>query len=192
MATHRELVLNFLKTHSVKVSAPGEMFTLASGEKSRFYINVKNTALAGRVHESLAYLLYDELAHGYYGALQAVAGVALGGCHLASIVGLYASLKGGTQLDVVYVRKAAKDHGTKSLVEGPAHEGPVSIVLLEDVITTGGSSMEAAQHLREAGYDVRGVLAVVDRRVERLPTLRDGLAVRSLFTLDDFADCLPG
>lgn len=190
METYRKLVLDLLKLYSVKVSPPGEEFTLASGEKSRFYIDVKKTALHRKVHQPLAYLLYDVLAHGEFGPIEAVAGVALGGCHLASIVALYATLEGGTSLDVVYVRKAAKDHGTKNLVESPSHGPETHVVLLEDVITTGESSAQAAQHLREAGFDVRGVLAIVDRRKERTPILRDGSMVRALYTLDDFADAL--
>jgi orotate phosphoribosyltransferase len=187
---YRNLILDLLKTHSLKIAPPGEEFDLASGEKSRFYLDVKKTAFQGKAHFPLAYLLYDVLAHGEFGPVQAVAGVPLGGCHLASIVALYAPLHGKTQLDVVYVRDKAKDHGTKSLVEAPAHDAGFTVVLLEDVITTGGSSMEAAKRLREAGYDVRGVLAVVDRRTAPSPSLPDDLMVRSVFTLDDFADSL--
>jgi orotate phosphoribosyltransferase len=187
MFDYRVQVLDLLKLHSVKVAKPGaELFKLTSGEMSRFYIDVKKTALSSKAHLPLAYLLYDELAHGEFGPVEAVAGVALGGCHLASIVGLYAVLQGQTQLDVVYVRKEAKDHGAMNLVEHPAMTKGARVVLLEDVVTTGGSSVKASGHLTEVGYDVRGVLAVIDRREHRAPVLSNGLPIRSIFTLDDF------
>ncbi len=187
MKPHRDHVLSLLKTHSVRVSPPDQLFKLASGELSRFYIDVKRTALDHQAHLSLACLLYLGSKLQFPGTA-AVAGVALGGCHLASITAVYAELVENDKLDVVYVRKQAKDHGTKNLVECSGASKPGKIVLLEDVVTTGGSSMEAAKHLREAGYDVRGVFAVVDRRTERQPTLPDGTQVRSIYTLDDFAD----
>jgi orotate phosphoribosyltransferase len=185
--SEREEVLDLLKLYSVKIAPAGEEFTLASGAKSKFYIDVKKTALFWKAHLPLAYLIYDELAHGDFGAIESVAGVALGGCHLASIVGLYATLKGRTKLNVIYVRKEAKDHGTKNLVERPAKSLDEAVVLLEDVVTTGGSSIKAIQHLRDAGYQVRGTIAVIDRRA-RLDrtTVLDGLPFRSIYTLDDF------
>ncbi len=185
--TFRTIVLNLLKTHSVKVARPGEEFRLASGGTSRFYIDVKKTALHHEAHYPLAYLLYNELAEGGFGGIEAVSGVALGGCHLASIVGLYAKLKGQTNLDVVYVRKEAKDHGTKNLIEHTEMHPDKAVVLLEDVVTTGGSSINAIRELRAAGYDVRGTVAVIDRRPrETRTTSLEGKPFRALFALDDF------
>jgi len=190
--TERKYVLDLLKLYSVKVAAPGEEFTLASGGKSRFYVDVKKAALHADVHLPLATLLYDELEYRAirtFGPVEAVAGVALGGCHLASIVAMYAILKGRTKLHVAYVRQEAKDHGTKNLVERPLITPDQHIVLLEDVVTTGGSSLKAIRQLRENGYDVRGTIAVIDRRPvnERVATI-DGLPFRSLYTLDEFEE----
>jgi orotate phosphoribosyltransferase len=93
----------------------------------------------------------------------AVAGVELGGCPLASAVSL-TSFRQKTPLDAVYVRKDAKDHGSKRLLEGNAYLPPASpVALLEDVVTTGGSTLKAAAKLRDAGYRVAGVVALVDR-----------------------------
>lgn len=187
LASYRSFVLNLLKVHSVKVAAPGEFFTLASGAKSRWYIDVKKTALNSKAHFPLAYILYDELAQGIFGGIEAVAGVVLGGCHLASIVAMYASTHGKTALDVVYVRKEAKDHGTKALVEHSTMRPDKPIVLLEDVVTTGGSSVKALYQLRETGYDIRGILAVIDRRDRDARSEKlEGVPFRSLFVLDDF------
>jgi orotate phosphoribosyltransferase len=195
----RALIHDLLKLHSVKIAGPGEPeFKLAAGGTSRFYIDVKKTALHRDAHWPLATLLYDELAQGTFGGIHAVAGVALGGCHLASIVGLYANIEGRTHLDVIYVRKDAKDHGTKALIEAPplpaqeVRSGKTAVVLLEDVVTTGGSSIRAMHQLLEAGYDVRGTVAVIDRRAkaQREATL-DGRPFKSLFTLSDFTADAP-
>lgn len=196
---NRSIVLNYLREKSVKVSKPGEPeFNLSAGGTSRFYIDVKQTALHGEVHKILAEMLYTRLASGEFGAIQAVAGVALGGCHLASITALYAqmaSVSSPVGLHVIYVRKEAKDHGTKRLVESTNLPPGTSVVLVEDVVTTGGSSVKAIGELVKAEFDVRGVLAVIDRRTsdKRSQTLScndKDYALSSLFTLDDFEDML--
>jgi orotate phosphoribosyltransferase len=194
----RHALLQRLKTYSVKISKPGEPeFNLAAGGTSRFYIDVKQTALHRDVHRLLAHALYTVLAHGYFGGIEAVAGVALGGCHLASIAALYA-VSNNVQpigLHVVYVRKEAKDHGMKKLVESTTLPQGTSVVLLEDVITTGGSSIKAIGELVKAGFDVRGVLAVIDRRTTEnrtttLPYEGKDYPLCSLYNLDDFQDML--
>jgi orotate phosphoribosyltransferase len=187
----RKLVLDMLKLYSVKVAAPGEMFDLASGAKSKFYLDVKKTAQHAKVHLPLAHMLYEEMAQPTFSPFDAVAGVALGGCHLASIVALYASINNYASLNVVYVRREAKDHGTKSMVEGPT-KGPFSaVVLLEDVVTTGDSSIQAAKLLGDAGYEVKGIISIIDRRVKAERTLDlDGKPFRTLYTLDDFDDAV--
>lgn len=188
----------FLRNYSVKVAEPGQEFTLASGAKSKFYIDVKQAAMRGSGHFHLGYLLYQALLESDFKSGKPVtsfAGVALGGCHLASIVAMYAICQGGSDLhdgpkyDVVYVRKEAKDHGTKSLVEGPKRSlvADRHAVLFEDVVTTGGSSLKAVKQLREADYTVAGIIAVIDRRAkgERTPDL-ESVPLKALFTLDDF------
>jgi orotate phosphoribosyltransferase len=182
----RRFIHDQLVTHSLKLAHEGEVFQLAGGGTSKFYVDVKKTAMRGQVHAPLAALLYNDLAEGAFGGVEAVAGVALGGCHLASIVGLYARLRGQTTLNVVHVRKQAKDHGTKSLVEGPSNAPKARVVLLEDVVTTGGSSIAALHALEEAGYMPVGTLAVIDRRPEdrRFPTL-GGPYFHALFTLSE-------
>lgn len=201
--SHRTSFRQLLKAHSVKVAEPGQEFTLASGAKSRFYIDVKQAAMRGSGHFHLGYLLYQALLESDFKSGKPVtsfAGVALGGCHLASIVAMYAICQGGSDLhdgpkyDVVYVRKEVKDHGTKSLVEGPKRSLVTDrhVVLFEDVVTTGGSSIRAVQQLKEAGYTVAGIIAVIDRRdkVERTTSLFfsavESIPLKALFTLDDF------
>jgi orotate phosphoribosyltransferase len=187
MDQERQFLLDQLMTHSLKRAPDGQKFKLASGAESDIYVDVKKTALKGNVHAPLASLLHQELTSGAYSALEAVAGVALGGCHLASIVGLYARVRGGSgMLNVVHVRKQAKDHGTTRLVEGPGPRLNERVVLLEDVVTTGGSSLEACASLQAVGYDVLGIVAVVDRRLDgQRAHMLGNYKFSSLFTLNE-------
>ena len=116
-----------------------------------------------------------------------MAGVELGGCPLASATAM-ASCSTGRALDALYVRKSAKGHGTKKLVEGGDHLEPgARVVVLEDTVTTGGSTLRAVEQLREAHYDVCGVVAVVDRSEGAAEALEDaGLVFRSLYNRGDF------
>lgn len=121
-----------------------------------------------------------------FGPLDAVAGIALGGCHLASLVTFHAwNRPQRQQLHVLYVRKVAIDHGgTQSFVLGPVFED-ARVVLLDDIVSTGKSVMDAAGRLREAGCDVQGALAVIDKRRERPETFPDGMKIKALFTIDE-------
>lgn len=134
---------------------------LASGRQSDFFIDCKQVSLTAEGHALLGELLFDALKK--LPPAQAVAGVALGGCPLVSAVSLI-SFQKGHPLPGFYVRKQHKDHGTKKLIEGDKAIRPhMPVVLLEDVITTAGSTLNAAQTLRNAGLNPVGVVVIVDR-----------------------------
>lgn len=144
-------------------------FRLASGRESDFFIDCKQVVLTATGHrlvgEVLCDAIRDVLGDGHVGA---VAGVALGGCPLASAVSLTSSLRGfadGRGWDALYVRKEAKDHGTGKRIEGRRTEGGAApkVVLVEDVATTGGSSLTAIEALRSEGFEVGDVFVLVDR-----------------------------
>jgi len=163
-AMQRENLIRLLRERSLKRAPEGKPFTLASGKQSMVYLDVRKTALSHEGHMILGSMLYEaarRLDH-----VEVVAGVVLGGCPLASAVAMFsafmASFGGPRPLSALYVRKEAKGHGSQNLVEGVYEEG-LGVALLEDVVTTGGSSMAAVQTLRTAGFAVRGVIAVVDR-----------------------------
>lgn len=162
MTNEREQLISWLNILSVKC---GEEFTLSSGQKSRFYIDVKKTSLHHQGCKLLAKLLLEKMKE--FSPVEAVAGVVLGGSHLASIVAIQCPYP----IDVIQVRKEAKDHGTKQLVERPVMADQAHVLVLEDVVTTGGSAIQAANLLLDEGLDVRGILAVVDRRAEKKPYL---------------------
>jgi orotate phosphoribosyltransferase len=121
---------------------------------------------------------------------EAVAGVELGGCPLASAVSLI-SFQRGRPLSALFVRKEVKDHGSKKLVEGDRALRPgLAVVVLEDVITTGGSTLKAVEKLAEVGAQVVGVVALVDRREGGREAIEAaGLPVVAVTTRADF---LPG
>ena len=114
-------------------------------------------------------------------------GVELGGCPLASAVSLV-SFQRGRPLPALYVRKERKDHGTAKMVEGDKSLFPgIRVALLEDVITTGGSSLRAVEALKRAGATVVGIAALVDRLEGGAETIRGaGLPLVCLATRRDF------
>ncbi len=156
---------------------------LASGKVSDFFVDCKPTVLTARGHHLVGELMLDALRN--LPKCDAVAGVVLGGCPLASAVSFMSELR-SRPIPALYVRKEAKEHGTKNLVEGAVTPG-MKVVLLEDVITTGASTVKAVHALRAAGVDVVGVVALVDRLEGGIENLgREGLEVVSLFTRNDF------
>jgi orotate phosphoribosyltransferase len=161
---------------------------LASGRESDFFIDCKQAVLTAEGHAFAGEALLDALdPAGALGACVAVAGVELGGCPLASAVAL-TSYRRGAPLDAVYVRKDAKDHGSRRLLEGDSRlPAGARIALLEDVVTTGGSTLKAAAKLRDAGYEVAGVVALVDRlEGGRAAIEAGGMTLVTLFTRHDF------
>lgn len=163
--TNKQVLIDLLKVCSLKT---GQTFTLSSGQTSQTYIDIKKTALSSAGYKLLAKLLYDAMITNFR-SVEAVAGVALGGCHLASIVAMYSTIN----LDTIYIRKEAKTHGTQQLIEQPNCNIGEKVVLFEDVITTGKSVINAAKLLQQQGFEVLGIVAVVDRRAEKLSTLGD-------------------
>lgn len=170
-----ELLVHELKQRSLRT---GEEFTLASGQKSNVYVDVKKTALNGKCYPIIAELIGDILC-GHFHDVETLAGVVLGGCHLASIVA--SSYK--EAFDVIYVRPQPKDHGTQQVIECSDNCGK-NVVLIEDVVTTGKSVIKAAKLLEQNGFNVVGIIAVVDRRVEQTKQL-DSYPFRSLVKFEE-------
>lgn len=186
-ANVRARLLELLRTNAYRAGT----FTLASGKTSDFFIDCKKVILTAEGHALTGEAMFDEVAaleaspDNNVAPVDCVAGVALGGCPLASAVSLTSQLR-GRPWDALYVRKEAKDHGTRALIEGTAKPG-ARVALLEDVLTTGGSSRAAIDRLREAGFVVPLVVALVDRREGGVEALRaHGVYVSALFHRGDF------
>lgn len=158
---------------------------LASGRESDFFIDCKQTVLTAEGHALVGELMFEALAE--LGSCDAVAGVELGGCPLASAVSLV-SFQRGQPLPALYVRKARKDHGSAKMIEGDRALRPgLRVALLEDVVTTGGSSLKAVDVLREAGAQVVGIIALVDRLEGGAEAIQQaGLPLVSLASRRDF------
>ena len=158
-------------------------FTLASGRTSDHYVNCKPVSLSGEGLALLGALMLEQVED----AAVAVAGLTLGADPLVSAVAMRAALD-GRNLDALIVRKEAKGHGTGAWLEGPLPEPGSRITVLEDVVTTGGSSLKAVNQLREAGYQVDRVVTIVDRQEGGLEAMTAaGLDLHSLFLLDEIA-----
>ncbi len=175
-------LLELLTTHSFA----RKKVILTSGRESDFFIDVKQTALLAEGHALLADALLARIA-GLPQPIACVAGVELGGCPLASAVALR-SFDRGAPLDAVYVRKEAKAHGSRRMLEGSSHLAPgARVAVLEDVITTGGSTLRAVEQLRTHGLEVAGVIAVVDRREGGADAIRAaGVELVTLYGREDF------
>ena len=155
-------------------------FTLTSGKKSEYYFDCKQTAL----HAEGSYLigrLFVEMLKGF--DAKGVGGMTLGADPLISSVTVVSHLEGRPMPGFI-IRKESKGHGTDQYLEGLANfnEGD-KVVLLEDVCTTGGTLITAAQRVRDAGLDIVGVLAVLDREEGGREKLKEaGLELSSIFT----------
>lgn len=141
-------------------SARRGTFTLASGKTSTLYIDARLTAMSP---EGLA--LIGPLSLDLIGAerwrVDSVGGLTLGADPIAYAIS-YASATTDAPIRAFTVRKEAKAHGTGKLIEGPFQPGD-SVVIVEDVITTGGSALRAVEAVRNAGGLPVGIIALVDR-----------------------------
>jgi orotate phosphoribosyltransferase len=135
-------------------------FTLASGKKSSYYIDARLTTMSGAGQVLIGHVGFETLQqHGW--RADSVGGLTLGADPIAYAIAHEATRR-GEQLDAFTVRKEAKGHGAGRLIEGGFHPD-MSVVVVEDVITTGESALRALRAVREAGSTVLGVLALVDR-----------------------------
>lgn len=181
MTSTRERLVELLRQRSFEQ----KRVILASGRESDFFIDCKQTVLTAEGHALVGELMFDALEG--LPRCEAVAGVELGGCPLASAVSLVSFVR-GRPLDALYVRKEVKDHGSRRLVEGDKslRQG-VPVVILEDVITTGGSTLKAVEKLRTVGAQVVGVVALVDRLEGGAEAIRaGGIPLLSICSRRDF------
>lgn len=135
-------------------------FTLASGEQSSWYIDARMTTMSAEGLRLIGTLGLDAIRRSGWDA-SAVGGLTMGADPVAYAIAL-ASTFSPPPLNAFSVRKTAKGHGTGRRIEGNLAPG-AAVVVVEDVITTGGSALQAIEVIREAGGTVLGVLAVVDR-----------------------------
>jgi len=161
-------------------SARRGTFTLASGRQSDLYIDCRLTTMSPDGLATIGPLALSRMKARHW-TPDAVGGLTLGADPVSYAIA-HASALAGTPVRAFTVRKEAKGHGTGKLIEGPFQSGD-RVVVIEDVITTGGSALRATAAVRAAGGVVLGVLAVVDREERGREALEaEGLAVESLAT----------
>ena len=150
-------------------------FVLSSGERSRFYVDKYLFSTEPDLLRDVAAALAEHIPDG----VERLAGVELGAVPLVVATSL------ATGLPYVIVRKSAKDHGSSAgrSIEGDLDRGE-TVVLIEDVVTTGTQAVRAAGHLREAGVEVATIVAVLDRREQEGEEL-GGFHFRALLRMQD-------
>ncbi len=158
----------------LKVVQSGE-FILTSGKKSNYFVNIKRASTNPQVLREIGKAIAPHVDNAK------IAGMALGAVPLAVAVALE------TNRPFVMVRKEAKDHGTRDLIEGEVIPGE-KFIIVEDVATTGGSTMKVVTALREKGANVSKAVVVVDREEGAREMLQEhGIELISLFTAKDLA-----
>ena len=174
----KDELLDLLKKYAYK---KGE-YTLSSGKKSEHYVNCKPVTLSGRGLTLASLLMLKEVDTSY------VAGLTLGADPLVSGVALVSALD-SRMVNALIVRKEAKGHGTGAWLEGPLPPKGSVITVLEDVVTTGGSSLKAVEKIRSEGYVVNRVLAIVDREEGGANAMaKADLNLNSLFFLKEIVE----
>ena len=155
--------------------------TLASGRKSDFYFNLKPTMLDAEGAPLLAELTHEALSKE---KIDYVGGLEMGAVPIAGAIAQLSFLK-GTPMQAFFVRKKPKEHGARLSIEGLAPGESLKgkrVVIVEDVTTTGGSAIKAAEAVRETGAVIVMVFTMVDREDGAAETFaRAGLAFRALF-----------
>jgi orotate phosphoribosyltransferase len=151
LARARERLVAELREHALVI---GEV-TLTSGRKAQYYVDAKRAILRPEGFAALATLLAGEVER--RGA-SAVGGMTMGADAVAC-----AALAGGARANAFFVRKEAKAHGLQRRIEGPPLGASERCLVVEDVVTTGGSTLAAIAALKEAQHEVCGVVSVLDR-----------------------------
>ena len=156
-------------------------FKLSSGKTSEHYVNCKPVTLTARGLTLASIMLLEQVEK----ESVAVGGLTLGADPLVAGVAVVSGLD-KRLLDALIVRKEAKGHGTQAWIEGPTLPEGSRVTVLEDVVTTGGSAIKAVEKLRDAGYVVERVVAIVDRQEGGEDAMIESkLELRSLFQLPE-------
>jgi orotate phosphoribosyltransferase len=172
----RETLARELREHALVI---GEV-TLTSGKKAQYLVDAKRAILRPAGFKVLGELVAEEARK--VGAT-AVGGITMGADPIAC-----AALAGGADVKAFFVRKERKEHGLARWIEGPPLEPGERCLVVEDVVTTGGSTIKAIERVREEGQEIAGVLAILDRLAgggEAIEEAAGGAPYVALTTIDD-------
>lgn len=155
MTDARQQLIDFISSDAV---FHGD-FTLTSGKKATYYVDLRKVSLDHRVAPLIGQVMIDLIAD--VPDVAAVGGLTMGADPIAAAV-LHQGAARGLTYDAFVVRKEPKDHGRGRQVEGPDLAGK-RVIVLEDTSTTGGSPLAAIEALKKVGAEIAGVAVVVDR-----------------------------
>jgi orotate phosphoribosyltransferase len=156
-------------------------FVLSSGQRSSYYINGKQVTLHPQGALAIGRLLLSQLPTD----TQAVAGLTLGADPIVSAVSVVSAYE-NRPIPALIVRKESKGHGTMAYIEGPSLPAAAKVVVLEDVVTTGQSALKAVERLKNAGYEVEQIIALVDRQQGGAELYESaGLKFQALFSIQE-------
>ncbi len=172
----RERLVAALREHALVI---GEV-TLTSGRTAQYYVDAKRAILLPDGFRALGELVAAEA--------QRVGATAVGGLTMGADPVACAALAGGAPVKGFFVRKERKDHGLQRWIEGPPLDAGERCLVVEDVVTTGSSTIAAIERIREEGLTIAGVVSVLDRLAggpEAISAAIDGAPYTPLATIDD-------
>ena len=172
----RETLARELREHALVI---GEV-TLTSGRKAKYLVDAKRAILLPAGFRALGELVAAEA--------QRVGATAVGGLTMGADPIACSALAHGDELKAFFVRKERKEHGLARWIEGPPLEPGERCLVVEDVVTTGGSTLKAIERIREEGQAIAGVVAILDRLAggaEAIEAAIDGAPYTALTTIDD-------
>jgi orotate phosphoribosyltransferase len=175
MDAHQRLI-DELRAHALVI---GEV-VLTSGQTAQYYVDAKRAVLRPAGFAVLAELVAARARE--WNA------TAAGGLTMGADAPACAALAGGADVKAFFVRKETKQHGLQRRIEGPPLEPGERCLIVEDVVTTGGSTLQAIQAVRDAGHTIAGVVAILDRLAggaERVREAAAGAPYEPLATIDD-------
>ncbi len=172
------VLIDLIRQQSLKLGD----FVLASGKKAKYYLDCRKVTLDPQGANQIAAGILDLLGHSLP---DAIGGMAIGADPISAATITLAGQR-GLSLKGFIVRKESKQHGTGRDVEGPVESG-MSAVIVEDVVTTGGSAIKAIEKAEAFGLKVREVIAIVDRLEGGKEAFAErGYPLRTLLTIRDF------
>lgn len=179
MQNYKAELIDLLCEKSFKYSDK-PTFKLASGRLSNFYVNCRSTALHPRGMFLIGHLMFDLLKHK---GVDAVGGMTFGADPIAVATSFVSGLK-DNPMRAFSIRKEQKDHGIIRWVEGDIEPG-TRVAVIDDSVTTGGSTIKAIQRAREEGFEVVCAAMLVDRQEGAIDNIREHVTdVTPLITRD--------
>jgi orotate phosphoribosyltransferase len=171
----KDRLVEELRNHALVIGT----VTLTSGRTAEYYVDAKRAVLLPAGFRALGELVAEKA--------RAWDATAVGGLTMGADPVACSALAAGADVKAFFVRKEGKQHGLQRRIEGPLLEPGERCLIVEDVVTTGGSTLEAIEAVKEAGLEIVGVTAILDRLAGGAEAIREaaGAPYEPLTTIDD-------